>query len=178
MTIKKKLSALRAIMERESLDAYIISGTDPHNSEYLPAAWKQRQWISGFTGSFGTVVVLKNEAGLWTDTRYFIQAEKQLKDSGIQMHKLRVPEAVDYPEWLATNLPEGSRVGLDSFCISVCDMKNLQETLTPKQITVVEKTDLLGEIWLDRPSLPDAQLFLVPTATAGKSANEKITIIR
>ena len=91
MTIKEKLSALRAIMERESLDAYIISGTDPHNSEYLPAAWKQRQWISGFTGSFGTVVVLKNEAGLWTDTRYFIQAEKQLKDSGIQMHKLRVP---------------------------------------------------------------------------------------
>ena len=82
MTIKEKLSALRAIMERESLDAYIISGTDPHNSEYLPAAWKQRQWISGFTGSFGTVVVLKNEAGLWTDTRYFIQAEKQLKDSG------------------------------------------------------------------------------------------------
>ena len=178
MTIKEKLSALRAIMERESLDAYIISGTDPHNSEYLPAAWKQRQWISGFTGSFGTVVVLKNEAGLWTDTRYFIQAEKQLKDSGIQMHKLRVPEAVDYPEWLATNLPEGSRVGLDSFCISVCDMKNLQETLTPKQITVVEKTDLLGEIWLDRPSLPDAQLFLVPAATAGKSANEKITMIR
>lgn len=178
MTIKEKLSALRAIMERESLDAYIISGTDPHNSEYLPAAWKQRQWISGFTGSFGTVVVLKNEAGLWTDTRYFIQAEKQLKDSGIQMHKLRVPEAVDYPEWLATNLPEGSRVGLDSFCISVCDMKNLQETLTPKQITVVGKTDLLGEIWLDRPSLPDAQLFLVPAATAGKSANEKITMIR
>ena len=152
MTIKEKLSALRAIMERESLDAYIISGTDPHNSEYLPAGWKQRQWISGFTGSFGTVVVLKNEAGLWTDTRYFIQAEKQLKDSGIQMHKLRVPEAVDYPEWLATNLPEGSRVGLDSFCISVCDMKNLQETLTPKQITVVEKTDLLGEIWLGRSS--------------------------
>lgn len=77
---------------------------------------------------------LENEAGLWTDTRYFIQAEKQLKDSGIQMHKLRVPEAVDYPEWLATNLPEGSRVGLDSFCISVCDMKNLQETLTPNRL--------------------------------------------
>ena len=81
-------------MERESLDAYIISGTDPHNSEYLPAAWKQRQWISGFTGSFGTVVVLKNEAGLWTDTRYFIQAEKQLKDSGIQMHKMCIRDSI------------------------------------------------------------------------------------
>ena len=98
---------------------HILSGTDPHNSEYLPAAWKQRQWISGFTGSFGTVVVLKNEAGLWTDTRYFIQAEKQLKDSGIQMHKLRVPEAVDYPEWLATNLPEVGSVWIVSVFLSV-----------------------------------------------------------
>lgn len=178
MTIQEKLSALRHIMERESLDAYIISGTDPHNSEYLPAAWKQRQWISGFTGSFGTVVVLKNDAGLWTDTRYFIQAEKQLKDTGIQMHKLRVPDAVNYPEWLAANLPAGSRVGLDSFCISVCDMKYLQETLNKKQIEVVEKTDILGEIWLDRPALPDEPIFLVPTETAGKSASEKIEMIR
>ena len=155
MTIKEKLSALRAIMERESLDAYIISGTDPHNSEYLPAAWKQRQWISGFTGSFGTVVVLKNEAGLWTDTRYFIQAEKQLKDSGIQMHKLRVPEAVDYPEWLATNLPEGSRVGLDSFCISVCDMKNLQDDPNPQTDYCCRKNrsirrDMAGSSFLTR----------------------------
>ncbi|MDE6452171.1 MAG: aminopeptidase P family N-terminal domain-containing protein, partial [Odoribacter sp.] len=84
MTINEKLVALREIMTRENLDAYIVSGTDPHNSEYLPAAWKQREWISGFTGSFGTIVVLKEEAGLWTDSRYFIQAEQQLKDTGIQ----------------------------------------------------------------------------------------------
>ena len=91
MTICEKLSALREIIERESLDAYIVSGTDPHNSEYLPAAWQQREWISGFTGSFGTVVVLKDSAGLWTDTRYFIQAEEQLSGSGIELHKLRIP---------------------------------------------------------------------------------------
>ena len=149
MTINEKLSALREIMERECIDAYIISGTDPHNSEYLPAAWQQREWISGFTGSFGTVVVTLGEAGLWTDSRYFIEAEKQLEGSGIRMHKLRVPDAVDYPEWLAQTLTPDSRVGLDSFCTSVNAMKQLQSILNPKGIKVVEKTDLLGEIWLD-----------------------------
>ena len=84
MTIKEKLAALREIMDREGLDAYIVSGIDPHNSEYLPEAWQQRKWISGFTGSYGTVVVTQEEAGLWTDTRYFIQAEKELQGSGIQ----------------------------------------------------------------------------------------------
>lgn len=178
MTTNEKLSALRRIMEREGLDAYIVSGTDPHNSEYLPAAWKQREWISGFTGSFGTVVVLKEEAGLWTDTRYFIQAEKQLQGSGIKMHKLRVPEAVDYPDWLAMHLPEGSRVGVDSFCISVYDMKNTVGKLKANGIDLVEKTDLLGEIWLDRPALPENQISLLPTQTAGESAASKIEMIR
>lgn len=178
MTTNEKLSALRRIMEREGLDAYIVSGTDPHNSEYLPAAWKQREWISGFTGSFGTVVVLKEEAGLWTDTRYFVQAEKQLQGSGIKMHKLRVPEAVDYPDWLAMHLSEGSRVGVDSFCISVCDMKNMAGKLKIKGIDLIEKTDLLGEIWLDRPALPENQISLLPTRTAGQSAASKIEMIR
>ena len=113
-------------MEKEGLDAYIVSGTDPHNSEYLPACWKQREWISGFSGSFGTVVVLKHEAGLWTDTRYFIQAEQQLKNTGIELHKLRVPGSVDYPDWLAFTLPENSRVGIDAFCTTVNELKNLQ----------------------------------------------------
>lgn len=178
MTIREKLTALREIMERESLDAYIVSGTDPHNSEYLPAAWQQREWISGFTGSFGTVVVLKEEAGLWTDTRYFIQAEKQLTDTGIQLHKLRIPGAVDYPEWLAEHLPADSRVGLDPYCISVSDMENLQELLKNKEIKVVEKNDLIGDIWLERPALPEGKIFLVPAETTGVPAKEKIEKVR
>ena len=132
MTIKEKLATLRKLMEREGLDAYIISGTDPHNNEYLPAAWQQREWISGFTGSFGTVVVLKEDAGLWTDTRYFIQAEKQLQDTGIRLHKLRIADAIDYPEWLASVLPADSRVGADSFCTSVNEWKHLQAILEEK----------------------------------------------
>lgn len=178
MTISEKLAALRKIMDRESLDAYIVSGTDPHNSEYLPSAWKQREWISGFTGSMGTVVVLKEDAGLWTDTRYFIQAEQQLKGSGIKLHKLRVPDAVDYPEWLALNLPSGSRVGLDSFCISVKEMQKLKSELEAKEIKVLENNDLIGDIWLDRPVLPEGKIFRVPTGTTGQSAKDKISMVR
>lgn len=178
MTINEKLTALREIMVRENLDAYIVSGTDPHNSEYLPAAWKQREWISGFTGSFGTVVVLKEQAGLWTDSRYFIQAEKQLKGTGIQLHKLRVPDAVDYPDWLANVLPENSRVGLDCFCTSVSDMKKLQSKLESKNIKLVDKNEVIGDLWNDRPALPEGQLFLVPAAVAGKSASEKMKTVR
>lgn len=178
MTIHEKLSALRSIMDRENLDAYIISGTDPHNSEYLPAAWQQREWISGFTGSFGTVVVTKNDAGLWTDTRYFIQAEKQLAGTGIQMHKLRVPEAVDYPEWLALNLDQEAKVGIDSFCMSVSSVEDLKSKFLSKKITVEAKTDLLGEIWLDRPALPETPLFRSDVKYAGVSAKDKIAGIR
>lgn len=178
MTTNEKLTALRKIMEREGLDAYIVSGTDPHNSEYLPAAWRQREWISGFTGSFGTAVILKEDAGVWTDSRYFIQAEKQLDGTGIKLHKLRVPGAVDYPDWLSTHLSVGNRVGLDSFCISVADMSSLKGKLESKGIEIVEKVDLLGEIWLDRPALPEAPLFLVPETVAGQSALQKMEIIR
>ena len=178
MTIHEKLSALRKIMDRDKLDAYIVSGTDPHNSEYLPATWQQREWISGFTGSFGTIVVLKDDAGIWTDSRYFIQAEKQLSGSGIKLHKLRVDGAVDYPEWLSEKLTLGNSVGIDSFCTSVGNMKHLKEVLEVKKIEVLEKSDLLGDIWLDRPALPENLLFPVPTNTTGISAKEKIKIVR
>ena len=154
MNITEKLTALRRLMRREHLAAYIISGTDPHNSEYLPATWRQREWISGFTGSFGTVVVTLDDAGLWTDTRYFIQAERQLRDTGIALHKLRVPGAVDYPAWLATVLPPDSVVGIDSFCMPVADVRALQQALSPIRATVREQVDLLGELWIDRPPHP------------------------
>ena len=178
MTIMEKLTALRQLMKRESLDAYIISGTDPHNSEYLPSAWQQREWISGFTGSYGTVVVTLEDAGLWTDTRYFIQAEQELQNTGISLHKLRIPGAVDYPEWLALRLPENSRVGLDSFCTSVEEMKNIKQKFEKKDIKVVETSDLLGEIWLDRPALPETPVFRVHPEVTGMTAQAKLEMIR
>lgn len=178
MTISEKVARLREIMEREGLDAYIVSGTDPHNSEYLPEAWQQREWISGFTGSFGTVVVTREDAGLWTDTRYFIQAEKQLAGTGIHLHKLRIPDSVDYPEWLAATLQSGCRVGMDSFCMSVQDVEHLKEVLAGKNIELAGKTDLLGEIWLDRPALPASSVYLLDEKYAGESVQSKIAAVQ
>lgn len=175
MNISDRLSALRKTMKREGLDAYIISGTDPHNSEYLPDTWKQREWISGFTGSCGTLIVLENEAGLWTDSRYFIQAEKQLKDSGIQLHKLHTPGSSDYLEWLASTLSVGSCVGLDGFCISVIEMQKLKKQLEAKNCKTVDNIDLIGDIWVDRPELPNAPLFRIET---GDNMESKINLVR
>ena len=178
MNITEKLTALRRLMRREHLAAYIISGTDPHNSEYLPATWRQREWISGFTGSFGTVVVTLDDAGLWTDTRYFIQAERQLRDTGIALHKLRGPGAVDYPAWLATVLPPDSVVGIDSFCMPVADVRALQQALSPIRATVREQVDLLGELWIDRPPLPLDPVTRLRPEYAGDPTSLKLSRLR
>ena len=100
------INALRQLMQAEGWDAVVISGTDPHGSEYLPKRWQVRKYVSGFTGSAGTVVVTADHAGLWTDSRYFIQATAQLEGTGIELHKLGLPDTVDYPEWMAENLAE------------------------------------------------------------------------
>ena len=178
MDTQEKLAELRRIMDRENISAYVISGTDPHNSEYLPAPWQQREWFSGFTGSFGTVVVTMDDAGLWTDTRYFIQAERELQGSGIKLHKLRVPDAVDYPQWLLENLPADSKVGIDGFCMSVNDTRVLKDTLAAKNITVKEQIDLLGEIWLDRPHLPLGPLARLRDEYAGETVADKLAKVR
>ena len=104
--IQERLAALRHIMQRESWDAVVIPGSDPHSSEYLPARWQQRQFISGFTGSYGTFIITPSHAGLWTDTRYFIQFDKELGGTEYVLHKLRVPEAVQPWEWLGEALPQ------------------------------------------------------------------------
>jgi Xaa-Pro aminopeptidase len=152
--IQQRISALRIEMKKLDLDAWFISGTDPHSSEYLPLKWKTREYISGFTGSYGTVVVTKTEAGLWTDTRYFLQAEEQLKGTGIKMYKLRVPEAISPETWLSEILNSGNRVGIDAQTISVSGFRNLQKTLTKKGIKLVNTPDLFDAIWENRPQIP------------------------
>ncbi len=118
MTVEKKLADLRSFMKREGLDAYIITGSDPHGSEYPPSGWRTREWISGFTGSAGTVVVTSSEAGLWTDFRYWIQAPQELKGSGIALFKDGSPEVPSPEDWLASQLPAGSAVGIDGRTVS------------------------------------------------------------
>ena len=171
--IQKRVTALRSEMKILGLDALYISGTDPHASEYLPERWQTRLFITGFTGSFGIVVITAGEAVLWTDTRYFIQAEEQLKGSGIAMQKLRVPGAVSPENWLVEKLPAGNKVGIDTQTISVSGFRNLQKTLAVKNINLVVAPDLFETIWEDRPQFPSDVIFNFDTNFTGLSRKEK-----
>ncbi|MCG6190589.1 aminopeptidase P family protein [Maribellus maritimus] len=171
--IRMRVKALRLEMLKQNLDAYYISGTDPHSSEYLPNRWKTREFITGFTGSFGVVVITQEEAGLWTDTRYFLQAEEQLKGSGIKMFKLRVPNAVSPENWLAKKLPEGSKVGIDAQSVTVNGFRSFENVLDEKGINLVKTNDLLDKIWEERPEIPDDSIFELEIKYAGLSRKEK-----
>jgi len=171
--IQQRLADLYIEMQKLDLDAWFISGTDPHSSEYLPSKWKTREFISGFTGSYGTVVVTKADAGLWTDTRYFLQAEEQLKGTGIAMYKLRVPEAISPETWLSDKLKAGNRVGIDAQTISVSGYINLQKALVNKGIELINTPDLFDATWENRPQNPPDKIFELETAFAGFSRKEK-----
>lgn len=171
--IRSRIEALRFEMLNRNLDAYYISGTDPHANEYLPERWQTRAFISGFTGSYGVVVITQEEAGLWTDTRYFLQAEKQLKGSGIKMFKLRVPNSISPEVWLTNKLSPGSKVGIDAQTISISGYRNLKNAIGKTGIKLVETPDLFDKIWNGRPEIPDNKIFELDTEFVGFSRKEK-----
>lgn len=175
--IQNRLKLLRAEMAKAKVNAWYISGTDPHASEYLPARWKTRAFISGFTGSYGILIVTESEAGLWTDTRYFLQAENELAGTEIKLHKLRVPEAVSPEEWLATNLKPGAVVGIDPQTISVTGFRLLKNSLSGKNIGLVATMDFFEKIWENRPSLSKDLVFDFHAQYAGYSRAEKQSLI-
>ena len=178
MTPKEIIAQLRQMMHAEGWDAIVISGTDPHSSEYLPKRWQARKYVSGFTGSYGTVVVTHDHAGLWTDTRYFIQAVAQLEGTGMELHKLRVPDAVDFPEWLAQHLGEGATVCVDGLCMPLATVEHMQTLFAPKSIQVVSRPDFIDALWPDRPALPDAPAFELGVEYAGRSRADKLAWLR
>jgi Xaa-Pro aminopeptidase len=171
--IRLRLKALRLEMLKRDLDAWYISGTDPHASEYLPEKWQTRAFISGFTGSYGIVVVTQEEAGLWTDSRYFLQAEEQLKGTGIKMYKLRIPDAVSPEEWLTKKLDSGSKVGFDPQTLTVAGFRSLNNLLQKKGIGTVQTPDLFEKIWDDRPEIPGDEIIELDTKYVGLSRKEK-----
>ncbi len=176
--IKDRIAALRQAMQQKGLDAYIIPSHDPHQSEYVADRWKSREWLSGFDGSAGTLVVTATFAGLWTDSRYFIQAEKQLKGTGITMQKQVIPHAPEHVLWLVDNLPQGATVGIDGQLFSVSQVRYLAKNFYEKDIDIIHEHDLLSEIWTDRPTLPDAPVFEHPVEYAGRSREEKLALVR
>ena len=157
--IKQRINELRAVLQKRDLDACVIFGTDPHLSEYLPERWQTRKFVSGFTGSAGTVIIGREKAALWTDSRYFLQAENELAGTGIDLVKMRVPGYPEPAEWLKMNLHKGAKVGTDEWCISVNQYKSLQSSLFQAEINLMESGDLLDEIWAGRPTLPDSEIY-------------------
>ena len=176
--IRKRISALRSLMQSKSISAYITYSTDPHSGEYVPAHWESRKWITGFTGSAGTVVITSDDGGLWTDSRYFIQAEEQLTDTGLKLFKERMPETPSIPQWLCSVLKKSERVGIDGYTTPLQTVNELRNELSAYGIEVVMIEDPYKTIWHDRPDLPDNKPFILEEKYSGESASSKISTIR
>ena len=173
-TIKKRIQDLRQWMVQANVEAFIIPSTDPHLSEYVAPHWQSREWISGFTGSAGTVVVTQQEAGLWTDSRYFLQAAQQLEGSGIDLYKEMLPETPSITEFLCQRLKAGESVGIDSSVFSMQEANRLEKELAGWQIYLQALPDPMETIWINRPNLPEAPAYLYETKYAGKTCAEKL----
>jgi Xaa-Pro aminopeptidase len=179
MDINQRLLDLREVMRREHLAAFIFPSTDPHQGEYVPYHWKGREFISGFNGSAGTAVVTMTSAALWTDSRYFIAAEEQLKGTEYQLMKLKIKGTPTIAEWIGRECSAGAEVGIDGWCSSANEVKALIADLRKEGgITLRTNLDPLRFIWLDRPAIPENPVEIYPLEYAGESTHDKMARIR
>lgn len=179
--INERLSALREVMRREHLAAFIFPSTDPHQSEYVAAHWQGREWISGFNGSAGTAVVTMTSAALWTDSRYFLAAAEQLKGTEYQLMKLKIAGTPTIAQWIAQELKDSdvTEIGIDGLCNSYNMVSDLMSDLRKQGgITVRTNLDPLAEIWTNRPAIPQDKINLHPLKYAGETTPSKIARIR
>lgn len=172
--INNRITQLRDFMKSNNLQAFIIPSTDAHMSEYIPEYWESRRWISGFTGSAGTVVITLDKAGLWTDSRYFLQATDELSGSEIVLFKDRIPGTISIPDWLLSELADGDRVGIDGNVYSAKDAFSLESKLKESNIKLVPDYDPFEVIWKDRPGLPKNPISVHPLEFAGETASQKV----
>ena len=175
-----RIEALRGLMASNGWDAVVVSGSDPHASEYPAPRWQQVKWLSGFTGEAGDLVVTMDHSGLWTDSRYFIQAQTQLEGSGVELHKTRVPGEVPIPQWLAAN---ARTVALDGLCWTQDAVADIQSALESAsgcgQTAVVDVPDMLDPLWVDRPSVPATPVTTLDVECfGGVPRAEKISWLR
>ena len=176
--MRKELLRLRERMQAEEIDAWLIMTDDFHGSEYVGDYFKCREYISGFTGSAGTLLVLKDHAGLWTDGRYFLQAKEQLEGSGITLYRSGQPGVPSLENVLQERLSAGETLGFDGRCVMAGYARRLREQLEEKGITVVSGFDLVGDVWEDRPPLSREPVWILPEEYAGMGAGEKIAEVR
>lgn len=176
--IKQRIEKIRDLMKEKNIYAYIVPSSDYHQSEYVGDYFKAREFMSGFTGSAGTLIVSMDEVGLWTDGRYFIQAEQELKHSGIKLFKMGEEGVPTIEEYLLEKLPKNSTLGFDGRVMSVKEGQNLANKLVFKGINIEYKYDLVNDIWQDRCSLPTEKAFLLDIEYSGESFSHKLSRIR
>ena len=176
--INDRISKLRNIMKEKGIFAYIIPSADYHQSEYVGEFFKGREFISGFTGSAGTIVITLDKAILWTDGRYFIQAEKELQKTCVELYKMGEEGVPTTFEYIKNEVPSGSKIGFDGRAMSASMGKDLEDDLSKKDITISYEGDLLDEIWEDRPALSDKKAFLLDVKYTGEDFKSKISRVR
>src|SRR3569832_1567274 len=176
--IPARLAALRQAMQQHGVAACLIPTADPHLSEYMPAHWASREWLSGFTGSAGVLVVTATEADLWTDSRYFSQAEQQLAGSGVTLKKQKVSHAPEHLQWLQQHLRKGDVLAVAGDSVSVASCRQIERLLGEAGATVRTDLDLPGTIWTDRPCLPMAAVFEHPAGYPGATRAQKLERVR
>ena len=176
--IKQRIENIRDLMKEKNIYAYIVPSSDYHQSEYVGDYFKSREFMSGFTGSSGTLIISMDEAGLWTDGRYFIQAENELKDSGIKLFKMGEEGVPTIEEYLLEKLPKNSTLGFDGRVMSVKEGESLANKLAFKGINIEYKYDLVNDIWEDRCSLPTEKAFLLGVEYSGEGFSDKLSRIR
>ena len=178
MTVAERIAKLRALMAEKGIDAYVVPTADFHQSEYVGEHFKARKFISGFSGSYGTVVITKDDGGLWTDGRYFFQATNELEGSGIRLMKMFVGDTPSIPEYLIANVPEGGTVGFDGRVLSMGEGQEYEEALCSKGLKIHYSDDLIDAVWEDRPSLSKKPAFFLEEKYSGESATSKLARIR
>ncbi|MBN1769323.1 MAG: aminopeptidase P family protein [Prolixibacteraceae bacterium] len=178
MTVTEKIELLRSQMKVNNIQAYLINGSDPHMSEYVPARWQSRPFVSGFTGSYGWLAITSDKAALWTDSRYYLQAGEQLKNTGIVMMKAREPEETTLEQWVKAELKAGDTVAFDGTCYAVSEAQSFESEFKKNMLQVLSDIDLLEKIWKNRPALPNNKAFLHPINWAGLSRSKKIEQLR
>ena len=178
MNVAKRVQKLRSLMAEKGIDAYVVPTADFHQSEYVGEHFKARKFITGFSGSYGTAVITKDDGCLWTDGRYFFQAENQLSGSGIRLMKMFVGDTPSITEYLQANIPEGGCVGFDGRVLSMGEGQEYEEALSVKNIRISYSDDLIDTIWEDRPALSKKPAFFLEEKYSGESSASKLARVR
>ena len=178
MDIKSRVSSLRSLMKERSIDAFIIPSSDNHGSEYVSDYFRVRQWISGFTGSAGIVVITDKEAHLWVDGRYFLQGEQQIQGTEYILERMGEPGVKTYTQWICDNVQPGGTVSFNGKVFTVSEFHDLERAFREKGIKINPEEDIFNKLWRDRPAMPNKKVFIHEDSYAGKTVEEKLALVK